>query len=444
MTESIFGTDGVRGRVGEGVIRPDSVLMLGWATGEVMRRHGMRTVLIGKDTRISGYLFESALEAGLIAAGMDVQLTGPLPTPAVAYLTRTFSADMGIVISASHNPYYDNGIKFFSGEGTKLDDALAAEIEAAFFQADHDMVSSDALGKAQRIDDAPGRYVEFCKSTYRAPKRLQGYKIVLDCAHGATYHIAPKVFRELGAEVIEIGTEPDGLNINAGCGATDTRALRAKVLETHADLGIAFDGDGDRVVFVDDQGVERDGDDLLYILATGAEIRPQGVVGTVMSNEGLVQALSQAGIAFERTPVGDRHVMARLKEVGWQYGAEPSGHILCMDRLDTGDGIVAALQVLAVLVRKGVSLRQALAGLNKFPSILRNVALGRREDKALLQQSDWQDVLQQAKEKLGAGRILVRPSGTEPLIRILVEGPSLQKVEQVADGLVRWIETRIK
>lgn len=443
MTDSIFGTDGIRGRVGEGLIRPDRVLALGWATGAVMRHHGMRTVLIGKDTRISGYLFESALEAGLIAAGIDVQLTGPMPTPAVAYLTRTFSADMGIVISASHNPYYDNGIKFFSSQGAKLDDGLAAEIEAAFLQSAYEMVPSDALGKAWRIDDAPGRYIEFCKSTYRAPRSLQGFKIVLDCANGATYHIAPKVFRELGAEVIEIGTAPNGLNINAGCGATDTRALRAKVLETRADLGIAFDGDGDRVVFVDDQGVERDGDDLLYILATGAETPQVGVVGTVMSNEGLVQALARQGIAFERTPVGDRHVMAKLKETGWRYGAEPSGHVLCMDRLDTGDGIIAALQVLVVLVRKGISLRQALSGLRKYPSVLRNVPLKRASDKALLETPAWREVLQQAQARLQDGRILVRPSGTEPLIRILVEGPSEAQVSEVAEQLASWVETRI-
>ncbi len=443
MTDSIFGTDGVRGRVGEGMIRPDRVLALGWAAGSVMRRHGMRRVLIGKDTRISGYMFESALQAGLIAAGIHVELTGPMPTPAIAYLTRTFSADLGVVISASHNPFHDNGIKFFAADGSKLDDALTAEIEASYHEASFEMAAPDALGRAHRIDDAPGRYIEFCKSTYRASEGLHGWKIVLDCANGATYHIAPNVFRELGAEVIEIGTEPDGLNINAGCGATDTRALRARVLESGAHLGIAFDGDGDRVVFVDDQGIERDGDDLLYVLACGAEYRPEGVVGTVMSNEGLVQALARQGIAFERTPVGDRHVMRRLKETGWCYGAEPSGHVLCMDRLGTGDGIVAALQVLAVLVRKGQGLREALSGLLKYPSRLRNVRLRQQADKAVLETEAWCQMLAEAERLLGEGRVLVRPSGTEPLIRVLVEGPDMERVEQVVDLLVGWLETRI-
>ena len=440
---SIFGTDGVRGRVGEGVIRPDQVLALGWATGLVMRRHGMQRVLIGKDTRISGYMFEAALESGLIAAGVEVLLTGPMPTPAIAYLTRTFSADIGLVISASHNPCTDNGIKFFSAQGCKLDDALTAEIEAVFAERALEMVSPDRLGRAQRIDDASGRYIEFCKSTYRAVHGLQGLKLVLDCANGATYHIAPSVFRELGARVTVIGASPDGLNINEGCGATDTRALRAKVLETEADLGIAFDGDGDRVVFVVDQGVERDGDDLLYLLAMLSDPRPEGVVGTVMSNAGLEAALTAAGIDFARTPVGDRHVMAALRERGWLYGAEPSGHVLCMDRLDTGDGIIAALQVLARLRTAGLSLREALQGLTKYPSVLRNVRLSRPEDRQWLDSEAWQAEVEAAREQLGAGRILVRPSGTEPVIRILVEGPDAARVQSVARQLEAWFENRI-
>ena len=440
---SIFGTDGVRGRVGEGVIRPDRVLELGWATGQVMARHGMSQVLIGKDTRISGYMFEAALESGLIAAGIDVLLTGPLPTPAIAYLTRTFSADIGLVISASHNPYTDNGIKFFSSAGAKLDDELTEEIETVFSERAFEMTSPDRLGRARRIDDAAGRYIEFCKSTYRAPGGLQGLKVVLDCANGATYHVAPSVFRELGAEVTAIGVTPDGLNINQGCGATDTRALRAKVLETGADLGIAFDGDGDRVVFVDDQGVERDGDDLLYLLATLSDPQPEGVVGTVMSNAGLEAALKARGISFARTPVGDRHVMEKLRDTGWLYGAEPSGHVLCMDRLDTGDGIIAALQVLARLRRHGLTLREALQGLHKYPNVLRNVRLKRAEDRRILEDAEWQALVREAEETLEEGRVLVRPSGTEPLIRILVEGPDMSAVNRAAEQLESWLKIRI-
>ena len=443
MTETMFGTDGIRGRVGEGLIRPDKVLQLGWAVGQVMRQHGQKTAIIGKDTRISGYLFESAMESGLIASGVDVLLLGPMPTPAISYLTRTFSADIGVVISASHNPHYDNGIKFFNAQGSKINDVLARKIETTFQNGPFEMVPSQDLGKARRIADAPGRYIEFCKSTYRCERGLSGLKIVLDCAHGATYHIAPSVFRELGAEVVTLGAAPDGLNINQGCGATDTRALRAKVLEAEADLGIAFDGDGDRVIFVDRHGVERDGDDLLYLLATLTSPLPPGVVGTVMTNAGLEAVLAPLGIKVERTPVGDRHIMQRLQEKQWCFGAEPSGHVICMNRLNTGDGIVSALQVLALLQCQQVSLDEALQGFRKFPSVLEGVRLKKAEQKKILEQSAWQAFLREMEAQLNTGRILVRPSGTEPLIRILVEGEDLAQIKRVAKQLQIWIEDRI-
>lgn len=432
-----FGTDGIRDHVGRGMIRPDKVLKLGWAVGHVLREQGGRQVLIGKDTRISGYLFESALEAGLIAAGVGVLLTGPMPTPAIAYLTRTFSADMGIVISASHNPHHDNGIKFFDGEGQKVADDVEKAIETAFFH-DLRMVSSEALGKALRIDDAPGRYIEFCKSTYDAPVGLKGLHIVLDCANGATYHIAPSVFSELGAEVDAINVSPDGLNINAGCGATDLSMLRQRVRDAQADLGIAFDGDGDRVMFVDSEGEVFDGDDVLYLLATGQSQRPKGVAGTVMTNMAIEQALAGQGIELVRTPVGDRHVMAALKERRWCFGAEPSGHVLCMHRLTTGDGIIAALQVLAVLRRTGTRLQDWRV--NKFPNVLRNV---RCDDPSILETAAWRQRLAEAEAELGEqGRILVRPSGTELLIRVMVEAQDADQAEVLAQALAEWLETK--
>ncbi|SIN86170.1 phosphoglucosamine mutase [Sulfurivirga caldicuralii] len=437
QTKRFFGTDGIRDRVGRGMIRPDKVLKLGWAVGHVLREQGGRQVLIGKDTRISGYMFESALEAGLIAAGVDVLLTGPMPTPAIAYLTRTFSADMGIVISASHNPHHDNGIKFFDADGQKVADEVEEAIEAAFHH-DLKMVPSEALGKASRIDDAPGRYIEFCKSTYDAPVGLKGLRIVLDCANGATYHIAPSVFSELGAEVDAINVSPDGLNINAGCGATDLIMLRQRVREAQADLGIAFDGDGDRVMFVDSEGEVFDGDDVLYLLATGQSERPQGVVGTVMTNMAIEQALAEQGIKLVRTPVGDRHVMAALKERRWCFGAEPSGHVLCMHRLTTGDGIIAALQVLAVLQRTGTRLQDWRV--NKFPNVLRNV---RCDDPSILETTAWKERLAEAQALLGEqGRILVRPSGTEPLIRVMVEAQDAAQAEALAQALAEWLETK--
>lgn len=432
-----FGTDGIRDQVGHGMIRPDKVLKLGWASGQVLRQQGGSRVLVGKDTRISGYLFESALEAGLIAAGVDVMLTGPMPTPSIAYLTRTFSADMGIVISASHNPHHDNGIKFFDGEGEKISGAVEVQIEAVFHD-DLKMVPSEALGKAARIDDAPGRYIEFCKSTYDAPVGLKGLRLVLDCANGATYHIAPSVFSELGAEVDAINIYPDGLNINAGCGATDVAMLRTRVLETGADMGVAFDGDGDRVIFVDSDGVVFDGDDVLFLLAVGQARRPEGVVGTVMTNMAIEHALTERGIELLRTPVGDRHVMAALKARGWRFGAEPSGHVLCMDRLTTGDGIIAALQVLAVLKRTGTRLQDWRV--DKFPSVLKNAQC---RDKTLLEMDAWKQRLAMAEAELGSeGRILVRPSGTEPVIRVMVEAQDADKAAALADELVRWLETK--
>jgi phosphoglucosamine mutase len=343
------------------MIRPDQILKLGWAVGKVLKERGGQRVMIGKDTRISGYMFESALEAGLISAGVDVMLLGPMPTPAIAYLTQTLHADCGIVISASHNPHHDNGIKFFSGQGTKIADEMELAIEAAFEQ-DIEVVVSEKLGKAKRIDDAAGRYIEFCKSTYQAKRKLDGLKIVLDCANGATYHVAPSVFTELGAEVVVIGDKPNGININLGCGATSLDALKASVLEHQADLGIAFDGDGDRVMMVDHCGEVIDGDEILYILTLDCQSPIKGVVGTLMSNLGLENALNERGIALHRTAVGDRYVMEALVERDWLFGAEASGHVLCMHKTSTGDGIVAALQVLAILINQGASLHEIKRG----------------------------------------------------------------------------------
>ena len=439
MTEIAFGTDGIRDRVGQGMMQPDRILRLGWVVGDLLRQQGRPRVLIGKDTRISGYMFESALEAGFIAAGVEVRLLGPMPTPAIAYLTRTFSAGLGVVISASHNPHHDNGIKFFSPEGTKISDEFQAEIVRHYHEK-VEMVPSARLGKAFRIDDAPGRYIEFCKSTWFSPRGLQGFKIVLDCANGATYHIAPSVFKELGAEVQVIHAEPNGLNINQACGATDTRHLQATVLKSGADLGIAFDGDGDRVVFVNRQGQLLDGDDLLYILATLSEVPPEGVVGTVMSNMGLEKALVQRGICFERTPVGDRYVWERLNEKGWHYGAEPSGHVLCLNRLSTGDGIIAALQVLSLLRVRNITLEDALAGFRKYPQYMRNVTV--RDKNMIMEDKVFQGKIRDMEDALGDGRVLVRPSGTEPKIRIMAEGENGDRVKAAVESLAQWLETK--
>jgi len=434
-----FGTDGIRSEVGVGMIRPEQVLKLGWATGKVLKNHGESTVLIGKDTRISGYMFESALEAGFISAGINVLLVGPMPTPAVAYLTQTFGADVGIVISASHNPHCDNGIKFFSAKGQKISDEVEFEIEAAF-EEDLITVPSNALGRAKRIEDAAGRYIEFCKSTYHARQKLSGLKVVLDCAHGATYHVAPAVFKELGAEVVSIGVEPNGININQHCGATDLAQLSNKVLEVKADLGIAFDGDGDRVMMVDVDGEIVDGDEILYILATQADYLVEGVVGTVMSNLGLEKALLQHNIELVRVNVGDRYVMQALKEKGWILGAEASGHVLSLDQSTTGDGIVSALQVMAALMNSGQSLTGLRAGMYKYPQILENIRVD--NPKVVANSMVVESAVQASEQRMaGQGRVLVRASGTEPLIRIMVEGETLEVVEREVAWLADLVRT---
>ncbi len=421
-----FGTDGIRGRVGQGPISADFVLRLGNALGRVLaaQQPGRRSVVIGKDTRISGYMFEAALEAGLVAAGVDVQMLGPMPTPAVAFLTRTLGADAGIVISASHNPHHDNGIKFFSAEGEKLDDATELAIEAAL-DGEFSTVESERLGKAVRGRDAVGRYIEFCKASVPRDFDLRGLKVVLDCAHGATYHIAPLLFSELGAQVTAIGAAPDGLNINAGVGSMHLDGLAARVRETGADLGIAFDGDGDRVLMVDDQGTPVDGDGLLYVLArdwqAGGRLRGP-VVGTLMTNYGLEQALAAAGIAFQRARVGDRYVHQALVEGDGVLGGEASGHLLCLDRASTGDGIVAALQVLDALRRSGQGLRQAVAGLAMLPQKTVNVRLEGASAKAIVEADGVRSALQAAQAAVqGRGRAFLRPSGTEPVVRVTVE-----------------------
>ena len=426
MNRRYFGTDGIRGRVGVSPISADFVLRLGNALGRVLaaQQPGRRSVVIGKDTRISGYMFEAALEAGLVAAGVDVQMLGPMPTPAVAFLTRTLGADAGIVISASHNPHHDNGIKFFSAHGEKLDDATELAIEAAL-DGEFATVESERLGKAVRGRDAVGRYIEFCKASVPRDFDLRGLKVVLDCAHGATYHIAPLLFSELGAQVTAIGVAPDGLNINAGVGSMHLDNLAAKVRQTGADLGIAFDGDGDRVLMTDDQGTPVDGDGLVYVLArdwqTSGRLRGP-VVGTLMTNYGLEQALAAAGIAFQRASVGDRYVHQALVEGDGVLGGEASGHLLCLDRASTGDGIVAALQVLDALRRGGQSLRQAVAGLAMLPQKTVNVRLEGASARAIVEADGVRSALQAAQAAVqGRGRAFLRPSGTEPVVRVTVE-----------------------
>lgn len=437
-----FGTDGIRGRVGEFPITPEFMLRLGWAAGQAFKKDGQRnSVLIGKDTRLSGYMFESALEAGLAAAGVDVKLLGPMPTPAIAYLTRTFRASAGIVISASHNPHHDNGIKFFSSAGTKLDDALEAEIER-WLDRPLEVCEPSELGKASRVDDAPGRYVEFCKSTVPNEFTMDGLHIVLDCAHGATYHVAPKVFRELGAKVSVIGADPDGLNINLNVGSTHLEALKAAVLDKKADLGIAFDGDGDRVLMVDRDGSEVDGDELLYIIASQrhAEGRLKGgVVGTLMTNLGVELALKDAAIEFERAKVGDRYVMERLVANNWVLGGEGSGHMVIRDCTTTGDGIVSALQVLLAVRKSGKTLAELREGMSKLPQKMINVRVAERFDP--LSRDDIVEALREAEAELGsAGRVLLRASGTEPLIRVMVEGQVEADIIRVAEELAGVVE----
>jgi phosphoglucosamine mutase len=439
-----FGTDGIRGRVGEPTISPDFVVKLGWAAGRVLGHAGKGKVLIGKDTRISGYMFESALEAGLVAAGMDIRLLGPMPTPGVAYLTRTFRAAAGIVITASHNPYDDNGIKFFSGEGDKLGDAIEAAIED---QIDQPLttVPTASLGKVRRVDDAAGRYIEFCKSTFPQTLSLRGLKIVLDCANGATYNIAPFVFEELGAQVVTIGAAPDGLNINRDVGSTKPDALAQRVLGEQADLGIAFDGDGDRLMMVDAAGQVVDGDALIYVIAKSrhaAGCLAGPVVGTLMSNLGLELALRRLDLAFDRTKVGDRYIMEHLKHTGGMLGGEPSGHIICRDRTSTGDGIVAALQVLAALAEQECSLADATAEVERYPQVLVNVRLERRMDPTEL--PTIQAAVTAAEAALaGQGRVLLRPSGTEPVVRVMVEGMDPAQVQSLAEELADAVRSEI-
>lgn len=435
-----FGTDGIRGRVGEGVITPEFVLKLGWAAGQVLAKADHSKVVIGKDTRISGYMFESALQAGLSAAGVDIRLLGPMPTPGIAYLTRTLHAQAGIVISASHNPYFDNGIKFFSANGMKLPDEIELAIEA---QLDKPMktVDSACLGKAERVSDAAGRYIEFCKSTLPTGMELSGLKIAVDCAHGATYHIAPSVFDELRADVIRIGVKPDGLNINKQCGSTEPQALQAVVLEQGADLGIALDGDGDRVIMVDHRGELLDGDELLYIIARARQQTGDfagGVVGTLMSNLGLELALTQLGIPFRRAAVGDRYVTEQLQQLGWQLGGETSGHILCLDRMTTGDGIVAALQVVAAMVSSGKTLYELKQGMSKFPQCMVNVPINEQFDLNSL--PPVQQAINEVEQELAdKGRVLLRPSGTEPVVRVMVEGEDAAQVNMLAQRLADTI-----
>ena len=436
-----FGTDGVRGKVGSYPITPDFALKLGWAAGKVLASQGSKMVLIGKDTRISGYMLESALEAGLSAAGLSAAFTGPMPTPAIAYLTRTFRAEAGIVISASHNPYYDNGIKFFSAKGTKLPDEIEEAIEAMLEQP-MDCVESAELGKASRINDAAGRYIEFCKGTFPAHLGLEGYKIVVDCANGATYHIAPNVLRELGAEVIEIGTDPNGLNINEKCGATDVTALQAKVVETKADVGLAYDGDGDRIMMVDHLGNKVDGDQILFIIAREALRSGQlkgGVVGTLMSNMSLEIALKMLGVPFLRANVGDRYVLEKMVENDWTLGGENSGHIIIADKNTTGDGIVASLAVLAAMAQHKLSLNELASAVKLFPQVLINVRFAGGDNP--LESDAVKSVAAEVEKRLeGKGRILLRKSGTEPLIRVMVECQDAALAQQCAEEIAEAVK----
>ena len=440
MKRKYFGTDGIRGHVGEPPMTVDFIMKLGWAAGKVLAREGRGQVVIGKDTRISGYMFESALEAGLAAAGLDVLLLGPMPTPAIAYLTQAQRATAGIVISASHNPYHDDGVKFFNGDGFKLPDRTEEAIEAMLAKP-LKMVSPADIGKASRMDDAKGRYIEFCKSSIAFHRTLRGMKLVVDCANGATYHIAPAVFRELGAEVVETGTRPDGVNINREVGALYPENMRALVLEHQADAGIAFDGDGDRVMMMDARGEIKDGDQLLHIIAKsklkGGRLGG-GVVGTQMTNLGLEHALRTLDIPFERAPVGDRYVLEKLMERGWHLGGESSGHIICLDKTTTGDGIIAALQVLDWLIERELTLAEACEDLQIYPQTMINVPLQARLDPA--ESPLIRDAVRSAEAELGdAGRVLLRPSGTEPLMRVMVEGRDATQVETIANSLAQSV-----
>lgn len=449
MSRTYFGTDGVRGRVGQSPITPEFVMKLGYAAGRVLvAEDGLPTgerpaVLIGKDTRLSGYMLEAALEAGFSAAGVDVCLVGPLPTPAIAYLTRALRLQAGVVISASHNPYFDNGIKFFSAQGTKLPDEVEQAIEAGI-EAPLECVSSAELGRARRIEDAGGRYIEFCKSSFPNDLDLRGLKIVVDCAHGADYHVAPAVFHELGAEVVSIGVQPNGLNINDGVGATSPQALRSAVLAEKADLGIALDGDGDRVMMVDASGAIFDGDQLLYAIVRGRLQKGPvaGVAGTLMTNLALEHALGKLGIPFARAAVGDRYVLELLQEKGWLFGGENSGHILCLDCHTTGDGVIAALQVLAALRQQGGSLAAMLGDLKLYPQKLINVKI--EKSFAWREHAAIQAAQSEVEARLsGRGRVLLRPSGTEPLLRVMVEGEDEAEVLACAEKLAAAVRAAV-
>ena len=444
MARKYFGTDGIRGKVGEPPITADFLLKLGWAAGQVFSNEGHNFVLVGKDTRISGYMFESALEAGLTAAGVDIHLLGPMPTPGIAYLTRTLRASAGIVISASHNPYYDNGVKFFSVQGTKLPDDIEEKIEQ-YIDAPMTTVDSSKLGKARRLNDAAGRYIEFCKASIPTRLEFSGMKIVVDCAHGATYHIAPHVLRELGADVIVIGAEPNGLNINEGCGATKPDKLVASVLENKADFGIALDGDGDRLVMVDHKGEVVDGDELIFIIAKSRQDAGKisgPVVGTLMTNLGMEYGLKTLGLELLRAKVGDRYVLEMLSEHNGILGGENSGHIICLDRTTTGDGIIAALQVMAEMHDSGRTLNELKSGMQKYPQVLVNVKTAKKmtsEAEAMIQKA-----VKSVEAKLGdKGRVLLRASGTEPLIRVMVEGEDASVVENFAQQLAEEVKKAI-
>ncbi|MDC0947954.1 phosphoglucosamine mutase [Gammaproteobacteria bacterium] len=449
MTRKYFGTDGIRGQVGQEPITPESVLKLGWAAGTVLARGQSRPqVLIGKDTRLSGYLLESALEAGLSAAGVDVSLIGPIPTPAVAYLTRSVRAEAGIVISASHNPFQDNGIKFFGADGRKLADALEAEIEAMM---DQPVITQPPreIGRARRFEDARGRYIEFCKSTIGNDLTFDGLKVVIDCANGAAYDVAPRLFRELGADVITVGTEPDGLNINDKVGSTHVDTLRQKVLSESADFGIAFDGDADRVMMVDEYGRAVDGDQLLYIAARWRHQHGQlhgGIVGTQMTNLALEQAFERIDVPLVRAKVGDRHVLQELDKRGWQVGGENSGHLLFLDKTTTGDGMVSALEVLNAVRRSDKPFSAQLAGLELFPQEMINVALPdgvpRNSARAMVDLDSIQNAVAEVEAELGnRGRVLLRPSGTEPVIRVMVEGQDGDETRRLCEQLAQRVAT---
>lgn len=438
-----FGTDGIRGKVGEGPITPEFVMRLGWAAGRILAKDGNGPVLIGKDTRVSGYMFESALEAGLSAAGVDIRLLGPMPTPGIAFLTHNTRAQAGIVISASHNPYYDNGIKFFASDGTKLPEDIEFSIEQEIDKS-LQIVNAGKLGKARRITDASRRYIEFCKSKINPSIKLEGLKIVVDCANGAAYHVAPSVFEELGATVIGIGIEPDGFNINEKVGATNPEYLQKKVMEEGADIGIALDGDGDRLIMVDHKGMIVDGDEILFIIAdTKRTLLNGAIVGTAMSNLGLEQAVNKFGLELLRAQVGDRYVMEMLQANNLSLGGESSGHIINRELTTTGDGIISALQVLETMVSKNQSLTELKSGMNKYPQVMINVKLDKSVDIA--GNKEVNNAVKEAELELGdTGRVLLRPSGTEPLIRVMVEGLEEKQIDSIARNLAAEVETAIQ